>query len=58
MDVVRVREIPAELSWHGESLRLLQESGVDGGELAEAAEGAVTFIDAHIGAPVPTPRSL
>ena len=63
MDVVRARGILAELSWHGESHRLLQETGVDEGELARAAEVAVAFIDAHIGRPrdrdeAPSPRRV
>lgn len=49
MDILRARWILREVSWHGDSTRLLQETGVDEGELAQAAEFLTNVLDAHLG---------
>lgn len=46
----RLREIFSELARDGESRRLLQRAGVDGGELAEACDVVVRVLDARIAA--------
>lgn len=49
-DEHRLREIFSELARHGESHRLLQRTGVDEGELAEACDVVVRILDARIAA--------
>ena len=46
LPIERVREILAELAWHGDPAKLLHHTGADEGELAEACRIAALLLGA------------